>query len=124
MKNTYSVYNFIGFCVGLKDLQGRFRKIQKGVAGTLAHLPTCQQYYRYFHFSESFLKITQNFKEKGWPRPPRPTPNSPTLIFKSNFETCAMTFFNKRVNISASLHPQLQLNADALEKSTAVNHNP
>ena len=53
----------------LAEIQGQTQKIQKGVAGTLAHLPTCQQYYRYFHFSESFLKITQNFKENGWPVP-------------------------------------------------------
>ena len=43
--------------------QGQIQKIQKGVAGTLAHLPAIYMLF----ISENFIKIPviQNFKEKG-----------------------------------------------------------
>ena len=49
------------------DLQGQVQNVQKGVAWTLAHLPTCPlaSYINNFYFSENSVKIIQNFKEKG-----------------------------------------------------------
>ena len=39
-------------------MQGRIQKIQRGMAGILA------SYIDTFYFSENFIKIIQNFKEK------------------------------------------------------------
>ena len=42
-----------------KGMEGRIQKIQKGMAGILA------SYIDTFYVSEHFIKIIQNFKEKG-----------------------------------------------------------
>ena len=45
----------------LVEIQGRIQKIQKGVAGRLAHLSSIDTFY----FSHNSITIIQNFKEKG-----------------------------------------------------------
>ena len=60
---------------------GRIRKIQKGVAGTLAHLPALYIdlffFFSFFwEFYENNTKFQRNRAKKGWPWPPRPTTKS------------------------------------------------
>ena len=60
--------------------QVRIQKIQKGVAGRLAHLPAIQII---FIFLRTSTKIIQNFQRKrGCCIPPRPTPKLNNSLLK------------------------------------------
>ena len=58
----------------------QIQKIQKGLVGTLAHMPAI---WILFYFCEKSIKITQNFKKWGG-RGPFGPPLNPPLITKNN----------------------------------------
>ena len=57
--------------------QGRIQKIQKGMAGTLAHLPTCQLYRYFLEFFLEFYKDNTKFQTKRGGHGPLGPPLNP-----------------------------------------------